>query len=167
MRIQTQVTLAAALLLWAPVSAMADTGASAFTLTVKVAHSCKVSVKANVNFNTYSFSSGNQAVGELDVKCTLDSKYSIELDQGSNGAGPTQRRMKHTTGPDLLAYGLYQNEGLSIPWTTKSGGNARSGTGTGVSQQVMVYADLPAGQTVAPGNYTDMVIVTVSVDAVQ
>jgi spore coat protein U-like protein len=68
------------------------------------------------------------------------------------------------TGPgtSLLAYSLFSNPAMSINWGQTIGANTVIGTGTGVQQSLTVYGQIPAGQVVNPGSYTDTITATVT-----
>jgi spore coat protein U-like protein len=68
------------------------------------------------------------------------------------------------TGPSsaLLGYKLFSNSGYTTNWGNTVGTDTVAGIGTGTAQSLSVYGQLPAGQFVRPGNYTDTVIATVT-----
>jgi spore coat protein U-like protein len=65
-------------------------------------------------------------------------------------------------GGALLGYSLYQNLGHSTNWGNTIGTDTETGTGNGALQPLTVYGQLPAGQIVALGNYTDTITATVT-----
>jgi spore coat protein U-like protein len=68
------------------------------------------------------------------------------------------------TGPSsaLLGYKLFSNSGYTTNWGNTVGTDTVAGIGTGTAQSLSVYGQLPAGQFVRPGSYTDTVIATVT-----
>lgn len=64
------------------------------------------------------------------------------------------------TGPAgaTLAYALYQDSAHTINW----GNTVSTGTGNGSAQTLTVYGEVPAGQSVTPGAYTDTITATIT-----
>jgi spore coat protein U-like protein len=104
-------------------------------------------------------SSGVAATGTISVQCTPGTGYSIALDNGMTGSGPTMRLM--TKGAASITYGLYKDSAHSQQWGA-SGGDIVSGTGNGTSIGSTVYGLVPAQSTPAPGLYQDTVVATIT-----
>jgi spore coat protein U-like protein len=68
------------------------------------------------------------------------------------------------TGPSssLLSYKLFSNSGYTTNWGNTVGTDTVAGTGSGVSQTLTVYGQIPAQQFVRPGCYTDTVVATLT-----
>ena len=68
------------------------------------------------------------------------------------------------TGPAgaTLAYALYQDSAHTINWGNTVGTDTVSGTGNGSAQTLTVYGEVPAGQSVTPGAYTDTITATIT-----
>jgi spore coat protein U-like protein len=131
-----------------------------FNVTASVAANCRVSTQT-VDFGTTGVLSSNvDATGQVSVSCTPGANYSISLDNGQTGTGPTSRRM--TLGSIGITYGLYRDTARSLPWGSTVGTNTVAGTGTGVAVGIPVYGRVPSQTTPAPGTYTDTVVVTVT-----
>ena len=73
----------------------------------------------------------------------------------------TTRKM---TGPAsaVLSYAMYQDSARSVNWGMTIGTDTVTGTGNGSAQAITVYGQLPAGQYVAPGAYSDTITATVT-----
>ncbi|MGA2674758.1 MAG: spore coat U domain-containing protein [Terracidiphilus sp.] len=131
-----------------------------FSVTSTVMAGCNISANA-LNFGTYAGSLTN-ATTNIFVTCTPSTSYNVGLNAGTaSGATVTTRAM---TGPgtSLLAYSLFSNPAMSINWGQTIGANTVIGTGTGVQQSLTVYGQIPAGQVVNPGSYTDTITATVT-----
>lgn len=129
-----------------------------FNINGTVQPFCAISA-SNLNFGNYSGTLVN-ASSTLTIGCTLNDQYTVGLSAGtSSGATVTNRAM---TGPGgaLLKYQLYSNSGHSTYWGNTT--NTVAGTGTGFNQSLTVYGQMPAGQNVAPGSYTDTIIATLT-----
>jgi spore coat protein U-like protein len=97
----------------------------------------------------------------VTVTCTSGTTYTVGLGPGlATGATVTTRQMQN--GTNLLNYGLFSNGTWTTNWGNTLATNWVSGSGTGVAQPLTVYGQIPAGQYVTPGSYTDTIAVTVT-----
>jgi spore coat protein U-like protein len=132
-----------------------------FSVTATEQPGCALSASA-LNFGTYSGAVIN-ATSTISVTCTSGTAYNVGLNAGTaTGATVTTRKM---TGPAsaLLNYGLYRNSTHTTNWGNTVGTNTSAGTGTGSTQSLTVYGQLPAGQsTTAAGIYSDTITATIT-----
>ena len=123
---------------------------------------------SGVAFGNYdpTSSTATDATGAVTVECTLlvavGGSYSIALNQGVNGTYAA-RKMKLSS---TLNYNLYTTTGRTLTWGDGTGG---TGAVTGTlplllfsSQTFTIFGRIPASQNVAPGVYTDTIVVTVT-----
>jgi spore coat protein U-like protein len=68
------------------------------------------------------------------------------------------------TGPGsaLLGYSLFSDSARTVNWGQTVGTDTVTGTGNGTAQALTVYGDVPAGQYLAPGSYSDTITATVT-----
>jgi spore coat protein U-like protein len=92
------------------------------------------------------------------VTCTDGSAVSIALDDGDNFSSGRRMRLGVTT--DFLSYELYQEAGLENVFG--SGAQAVAHNGTGAAETVTVHGNLPGGQNVPVGSYSDIIDVTIT-----
>ncbi len=106
------------------------------------------------------------AAGQVTVNCSflisLLTTYTIKLSTGGSGTY-SPRRMQ--SGANTLSYNLYLDALRALTW-----GNGSAGTSfvsntqligvLGFSQSYPVYGRIPAQQNVAPGVYSDTIVVT-------
>ncbi|KRA56679.1 hypothetical protein ASD79_16590 [Caulobacter sp. Root655] len=133
-----------------------------FTFSATLVPDCQVTA-GNVDFGTSGvLSAAKDAQGSLGVTCTSGSPYSVGLNNGLTGTGPTLRKMKK--GAETVTYGLYKNAARDQPWgdLAQGAGFVWSGSGTGGSQPFTVYGRAPAQTTPSPGAYADTVVATVT-----
>lgn len=138
----------------------AATATTTFSVTATVTATCLISA-TSLAFGSYTGALAT-ATATVSVTCTNTTPYNVGLDPGtSSGATATARKM---TGPSgaLLGYGLYQDSAHSIVWGNTVGTNTVTGTGNGSAQALTVYGQVPAGQYVTPGAYTDTITATVT-----
>lgn len=136
------------------------TATAVFTVTAVVAKDCGVSA-TNLAFGTYSGTPIN-STSTISVTCTNTTSYNVGLNAGlATGATVTNRSM---TGPGsaLLGYKLFSNPGYTTNWGNTVGTNTVAGTGNGATQPLTVYGQVPAGEFVTPGSYTDTITVSVT-----
>lgn len=99
---------------------------------------------------------GTSGTDALEVLCNPGVNYTLTFDAGQNATQIADRAMKREGGTELVNYQLYSDAGRSNVL------NTISGTGTGTSQAVTVYGRVPAQTAPPPGNYRDVVIITVA-----
>jgi len=141
-------------------SPSATTGTAHFNVKTTVQKACNISPTA-LNFNTYAKVLIN-ATSTISVTCTNTTAYNVGLNAGTAvGATVTTRSM---TGPGgtLLGYKLFSNSGRTINWGNTVGTDTVAGTGTGAAQSLTVYGQMPAGENVAQGNYSDTITATIT-----
>jgi spore coat protein U-like protein len=147
-------------------------------VSASIVPSCTAAQGSPVGFgNITSLASPVAAQGTIQVTCDNGVDFAIGLGGGQNLAG-AQRRMSQTTLAGgafttfYLPYELYADIGHSTPITdiaVGAGGSTTGsptaptpgGTGTGLSQTITVYGQVPAGTKPWPGNYNDNVTITV------
>jgi spore coat protein U-like protein len=137
-----------------------STETTAFTVTAVVPASCTITANS-LGFGTYAGLLIN-STSVLSVTCTKTTPYNVGLNAGTaTGATVTNRGM---TGPAsvLLGYNLFSNSGHTTNWGNTVGTNTLAGTGTGGVQSLTVYGQIPAGEYVHPGFYTDTIIATLT-----
>lgn len=162
--------LVAASLLSLPLASLAESGTpatSVLNVSASVQASCTVS-GSHLNFGNYDKAAGNNTSTVLNVECTTGTPYSVALGAGSHpGATAEARYMSSATTTTPLKYLLSHAAAGNKTWGDTAGVNTLSGNiGTGLQQAITVYASLPSNQIVAPGEYKDVVNVTVSMDNV-
>jgi spore coat protein U-like protein len=137
-----------------------STATQSFNVSVTVVSGCTITATA-LAFGNYK-AALISSTSTVSVTCTNTTTYNVGLNAGtSTGATVTTRKM---TGPGgaLLSYSLFQNSGHTTNWGNTVGTDTEAGTGNGALQALTVYGQLPAGQIVAVGNYTDTITATVT-----
>ncbi|WP_311266852.1 spore coat U domain-containing protein [Sphingobium sp. WCS2017Hpa-17] len=150
-----------------PVSAVTLPAPAQAACDILALCTCTVSA-TGVDFGTYNPVSimDNDSSGTVRVRCSLvlalAGSYTIQLSRGSS-ATYAQRSM--ASGASTLHYNLYTSNARNQIWGDGTGGSL-SVTNTftallGVDQTTTVYGRVPAGQNVAPGGYSDTILVTI------
>ena len=132
-----------------------------FQVRATVAANCLLTI-LDIDFGAQQVISGNiDATGQVSVKCTPSTPYTVSLGNGTTGTGPAARRMvKAGVG---ITYGLYRNAARNQVWgDATTPGSTVAGSGSGVAQPLTVYGRVPPQATPSPGVYNDTVVVTVT-----
>jgi spore coat protein U-like protein len=125
-----------------------------------VTANCTISATA-LAFGSYTGVLNNGA-STITATCSNLAPYNIGLDPGtSTGATVTTRKM---TGPSssLLPYSLFRDTGRTLNWGNTIGTDTVASTGTGAAQSFTVFGQIPAGQFVSAGSYSDTITATVT-----
>lgn len=151
--------LLALLALCVPGHAGAATATTTFTASATVLSVCAIAAQPLV-FGNYSTSSASplDATTTVTATCTLNTSYTIGLDDGVNVSGAQRRLALLTT---FMNYELYSDAGRTTRWGN-TGAQLVSGAGSGAAQNVTVYGRVPAAQAVAAGAYADVITITIT-----
>lgn len=134
-----------------------------FSVSARVPGSCTLSAPAALGFGSHPgpITAAYDGQTTLDMLCRTGTAWTLGLDNGQNGdAGG--RRMRLGSSTDFVRYALYRNPGRTLVWGSNAGVDTVAGTGTGSNQATIVYGRVGAGQNVPPGNYQDVIRVTVT-----
>jgi spore coat protein U-like protein len=141
---------------------------------VTVAEVCRVGAQ-DVDFGTIDGTQETDVTVVVDVnaQCPSGTDYTIELDYGISPADTQRRLLGGDEGGDSIDYVIYQPDGAgnastSTPlWGTGAGAEYAS-TGTGAKQTFKASAVLnlstggSTGSSLTPGDYTDLVTLTLT-----
>jgi len=145
----------------------AATASTTFLVTANITVNCLISA-AQLDFGQYHPLTTNNTTplngqSEITVTCTNTGNFILGLDAGQfNGATTSTRRM---TGPSnaFLNYSLFSDAARTLNWGNNNGVDTVSGIGTGGPEILIVYGQVPAGQTSAvPGGYIDTITATIT-----
>lgn len=137
-----------------------NSATTSFTITSIIPANCTVSATP-LAFGAYA-GALLSSTSTITATCTNTTPYNLGLNGGTaTGASVTNRSM---TGPSssLLHYNLFSDSGHTTNWGNTVGTDTVSKTGTGSVQSLTVYGQVPAGQYVKPGTYTDTITVTLT-----
>jgi len=144
----------------------AGTATSAFAVSAEVVSACTLSSSALTFSSAINVMSATpvDANSTLTATCTNLSGYTIGLNAGtSTGATVAARKMTHTNGTTLLAYGLSAVSSVGANWEDTGGAGLATGTGDGAAQSITVYGRVPGSQTTAiVGAYSDTITATIT-----
>jgi spore coat protein U-like protein len=141
--------------------AFATISTTPLAVSANVVSNCTISV-GTMSFGDYSGVASNSSA-DFSITCSKSSTYTVGLDAGlTTGATVGTRQMGITQPAGGLNYSLSVNSGHSTNWGNTVGTDTVSGTGTGTSQTLTVYGQIPANQFVPVGAYADSVVATIA-----
>jgi spore coat protein U-like protein len=144
---------------FASTPAFATTSTTTLAVTTSVVSNCTISTTP-MSFGNYT-GAVNNSTSTFTIQCSNSSGYSVGLDKGTTSGGTVTARLM-TDGTNTLNYRLC-SDGTSCAtiWGNTSGSWV-TGTGTGSTQTLTVYGQIPASQFVPVGDYADSVVATIT-----
>jgi len=99
----------------------------------------------------------------LTVKCTPNTAYTIDIDDGLQPQGNNKRRMVSAAGVPL-AYNVYFDAARSASrvWGKGAGKNYIGNSGSGAAQSIPVYGRVTVAALIPAGGYKDTLTVTLN-----
>jgi spore coat protein U-like protein len=141
---------------------------SLFFIGEAQAATCNFNTVTDVAFGSYDTlsASPNDSSGNIGILCNYNPSRVVNMSIGTspNSGGFNPRKMKLTTGTELLDYNLYTTAGRTIIWGDGTGVTATV-TNTCLRNVVMnfpIYGRIPAGADVSVGNYSEVLVVTIN-----
>lgn len=132
---------------------------------------CTMSV-TNISFGTYDvFGTAplDSDSGRVNVNCTSDvGRATVTIGKSTTSGSFNPRKMKHTTGTDVMNYNIYTTSARSAIWGDGTGGtstvqaNRPGGKPQPWAATLPMYGRIPAGQNISIGSYSDNLTVTVT-----
>jgi spore coat protein U-like protein len=154
-----QIKFLAALALSAvAMSSMAATATGSFPISATIISSCAINTSTGIAFGTYSPTSDLTGTGTIGLLCTSGTAWSVT----ANAGGGTILARTMASGANTLNFNLYREVGLSSIFGDGTNGVAFTGTGSGATQTLTVYGNIPAGQYNVPGSYASTITVTLT-----
>jgi len=127
---------------------------------------CNVTA-TSVNFGTYDVfvATPDDSTGTITIVCDRNTNPVItSISASPNSGGFNPRKMKLTTGTELLNYNLFTNAARTTIWGDGTAGTSRVSRNLRRNQPVnlTVYGRIPAGQDVRIGSYSETLTVTIT-----
>lgn len=140
-----------------PATVEADVASANLSVSAAVAANCTISA-GSLLFGTYDPIGANDtnplnAEATVTVRCTKNTSAQVGLDNGENFSGG--RRMI-AGASQFLSYELYSDSTRNTVWNMANRVNYVAPNRS--PQDLTVYGQVPAGQDVEVGNYSDTVI---------
>lgn len=127
------------------------------------ATSCAFTTVASVNFGAYEVSSpltNNNGVGSFTIRCQGGGNPSLIVKLNPGQSHSFASRVM-TSGANSLNYNLYTSAARTVVWGDGSGGSSVMAISRNQTTTLSIFGQIPAGQDVAIGIYTDTLIATV------
>ena len=140
------------------------TATAGMPVRIEIAASCAVSA-SDLNFGAYASNQNTPVQGQTAIQllCGAGTLAEVSLDAGAGpGRNTSRRSMEQEAGRDQLDYDLYQDPGRTIHWGDRSGRDTLEVQTTGVPLTIPVYGQIPGGQRVRDGTYSDTITVQVT-----
>lgn len=132
---------------------------------VLAATSCTFTSVAAVRFGAYDVFStlpNNNGVGSLTVRCQGGGgkqTFAVTLSSGQSNSYTSRVMM---SGANLLSYNLYTSTARTLVWGDGSSISSVMMAGRNATTTLNVFGQIPAGQDVAIGTYSDSITATVN-----
>ena len=128
-----------------------------FTVRVHVVEECQI-VAQDLNFGIVEPPEAKTGNTVLNLHCTPGTSADVTLGDGASG----NARRRYMQGPAELEYQLYRDAALRDPIDEVGATFVVKGRDNdGQVIPLRVYGEIPAGQQVPPGEYVDLILVTV------
>ena len=144
-------------------AANAATAIGNFNVKITITANCTVSATDMLFASTGVIAANVDQTSVISVICTNTTPYQIGIEAGSNGT-VAARKMKNLASGEFISYSLFSDSGRLNTWgnTALTGWQTNTGNGSTTPQNFTVYGRVPVQTTPTPGNYTDIVQVTVN-----
>ena len=135
-------------------------------LSVSIISAACIISTTPVNFGSYDVFSASptDSTGLITITCneTPAPTAPVSIGPSPNSGGFNPRKMKLTSGTDLLNYNLYTDTTRTSIWGDGTSGTVRVSRTfqKNKPQNLTVYGRIPPGQDVRAGTYTDILTVT-------
>ncbi len=142
-------------------SAQAATESTNVIASATVSTVCALSTTP-LTFGEVSLTGVTNGLASVTATCTEGGAYDIGIDDGLN-AVTGQRAL--VSGANSLNYDLYSDVAYGTRWGNVIGTSTVPGTGNGEDQELAIYGQIAAGQTILADNgvdYEDTVAVTIT-----
>ena len=153
------IPLLGATLVAAP-AAQAGTSTATLSARVQVQASCRVA-NLTLDFGQYRSGQSSPAVTQGQIELTQCAVGSVKIELDGGGSGKVLARKLRGPNGATLDYQLYKDSAKTKVFGRGSKGKTIN-LGSAASASVLVVGKIPAGQTAAPGTYTDTVHITVT-----
>jgi spore coat protein U-like protein len=120
---------------------------------------------SSLAFGNYNPGTAGSVTATITVTCAKGLAYHIALNAGMASSATVTTRKMTGANSATLAYSLFSDAARTINWGNSTGTNWVTGTGANSPQTYTIYARLPAGESVAPGTFTDTITASITSSA--
>lgn len=143
---------------------------STFNVTANVPGSCTIVSTGDIAFGAYDPADVNattplDGTGSVSVRCTKGIAATVALDEGSNPAASstcTAPLRQMANGTERLGYEIYADSARTTVWGCTTAAQGFTSTTAALPTTLQTFGRIPAGQDVATGPYSDVVVVNVT-----
>jgi spore coat protein U-like protein len=112
-------------------------------------------------YNVFDMLPNTSGVGSISIRCQGGSDHAYEVNLSTGQSHSYVARMMKS-GANTLTYNIYTNASRTIVWGDGHGGSSTQTAYKNSTTTLDLFGQIPAGQDVANGLYTDSLIVTVN-----
>jgi spore coat protein U-like protein len=137
------------------------------TVTATVTQTCSIDATTELSFGLYAPGSPapTDALGQLAFSCNDGASVYVSMGQGSypapGSSGDLPLRRMSAGGGHVLSYNLYRDAARTLVWGDTQASSLQMFTSS-VPEALNIYGRIPPGQSVLSGNYSDIVLATVT-----
>lgn len=126
-------------------------------VNARMANTCKITTATDLDFGTVSgLPVALEQTSVITLKCATNATWRVTLNNGTNALAGARTM---TSGSARIGYELYRDAARLERW----GSTVATGvSGTSAEQSLTVYGRIPALADTVPGNYRDVVTVTLT-----
>lgn len=151
-----------ALSLAMPTYGSAVTATGKMNVRIAIQASCEVISASDLDFGSAtSLALTIDQSSTLTIKCSNTTPYNVGMSIGTGGGTTSARRMTGV-GSEYITYGLFRDSARSQVWGDTVGTDTATGIGSGANQNFTVYGRVNSQTAPTPGNYADVVTVTIT-----
>jgi spore coat protein U-like protein len=145
----------------APASAGQTTGTLPVSVTVFTG--CSLQTRP-LTFDAAAVSGNNpiDATTTITVKCTPNTNFTVDIDNGLNANGKSSNRQMKSESGGLLAYDIYRDSPRTSVWGTGQLKNVTGNSGAGAPLDILIYGRVPNATKVVAGDYKDTLVVSLN-----
>lgn len=156
------ILLSASTVLVLPEARAAEKATAKIAVSAVVEPNCRLTVEP-LAFGSYD-PLGSHTSHDLDARasmiltCTRDSRASVVMDSGRNGAG---RLRSLSYAGSRLSYEIFRDPAHTKNWGAGADAMQVIAQGLRAPTELIVYGRIPGGQEVGAGSYTDVITATI------
>lgn len=102
------------------------------------------------------------ATAILTVKCTPNTPFSVDIDDGLHPKGNNKRRMFSAASNRFIDYNVFVDTQRSNIWGKGATKNVKGNSGSGAPIDIPIYGRVPSAILITAGDYKDTLVVTLN-----
>ena len=124
------------------------------------APTCSATASSGIAFGVYDVFSPVPLTSTARLRLNCPKGLRPQVIIGTGNSGRFAWRELRTSSQDALRYNVFQDAGMTVVWGDGTDGSL-SFFSSGGNAQLVIYGKVPPGQDATPGDYTDVLTITV------